>query len=158
MNKHHPTEACSLWYKNVPRAGSPGYLKGPRAGSPGHIFVPRAASPGYIGRADYRLVIYVYLHPSKAINIFAPSPNHLQICKFAVTPSMHTHFNFVFYINLFFVTWGPQGTNCASQSMSLEWCFFPFYLNALLTLWIGIRTLNGERWLDMSKKEFIQEF
>ena len=47
-----PRLKCKI---NVPRAGSPGYLKGLRAGSPGHIFVPRAGSPRYIGRADYRL-------------------------------------------------------------------------------------------------------
>ena len=42
--------------QNVPRAGSPGYLKGPRAGCPGHFFVPKAASPQYTGLADYRLL------------------------------------------------------------------------------------------------------
>ena len=52
----------SLWYKNVPRAGSPGYLKGLWAGSPWHTFVTRADSLQYIGLADYRVgnqVLYI---------------------------------------------------------------------------------------------------
>ena len=73
-----------LWYKNVPRAGSPGYLKGPRAGSPWHIFVTRAASPRYIGLADYRLDKVDVICILTSTRLYIPGGCNLCIKKLSV--------------------------------------------------------------------------